>query len=102
MDEKQQIEIVTQPSERIAATYENERPAIQVALYVLWRIHNKKYQRGARLFYDEIHKNNPTSKNSYKEALAFLEGAGLVVNEVVIEDKVPATLVHRYGILTND
>lgn len=86
----------------IASTYAYQRPAIQAALFVLWRIHNKVYQTGARLFYEEIHQQIQTTKGSYKEALAFLEGAGVVVNEVVVENKVPAVLIQRYGILEHD
>ncbi|HFD1635369.1 TPA: hypothetical protein QFF48_001630 [Enterococcus faecium] len=86
----------------IAETYEFQRPAIKVALFVLWRIHNKLYQAGARLFYEEIQTKINLSKGSYKEALAFLEGAGVVVNEVVVTDRVPALLVSRYGIVANE
>ncbi|MET1995589.1 hypothetical protein [Enterococcus faecium] len=86
----------------IAETYDFQRPAIKVALFVLWRIHNKLYQSGARLFYEEIQTKIELSKGSYKEALAFLEGAGVVVNEVVVTDRVPALLIQRYGIVANE
>ncbi|OTO02238.1 hypothetical protein [Enterococcus sp. 5B3_DIV0040] len=90
------------PNVTIATTYEYQRPAIQAALFVLWRIHNKGYQVGTRLFYEEIHQHIHATKGAYKEALAFLEGAGVVVNEVVVENKVPAVLIQRYGILEHD
>lgn len=77
----------------------NYKPYVQGAIFVLWRIHHKKYQAGSQLFYDELSQSIPFSKTAYKESLAFLEGAGLVVNEVVITDKVPQSLIERYSIL---
>ena len=50
----------------------------------------------------ELEKATKTSKTAYKEALAFLEGAGMVVNEVVVENKVPQSLIQRYGILKDE
>lgn len=93
---------VRKEKHKIAETYEFQRPAIKVALFVLWRIHNKLYQSGARLFYEEIQTKIELSKGSYKEALAFLEGAGVVVNEVVVTDRVPALLIQRYGVAGNE
>lgn len=82
-----------------ATTFKNYKPYVQCALFALWRIHHKKFQAGSQLFYEEITQHISLSKTAYKEALAFLEGAGMVVNEVVITDKVPQALVERYGIL---
>ncbi|WPH48345.1 hypothetical protein SHT67_14295 (plasmid) [Enterococcus faecalis] len=101
-EENNQQEKPTTNNDKIATTYDYQRPAIQTALFVLWRIHNKEYQAGARLFYDEIYQHIQPTKGAYKEALAFLEGAGVVVNEVVVENKVPLTLLQRYGIIEND
>ncbi|HIB1918088.1 TPA: hypothetical protein ACWWDF_002801 [Enterococcus faecium] len=81
-----------------ADTFEQERPAVQLALIILWRIHTKRYQVGSRVFKSELMNELKVSDSNYKEALAFLEGAGAVVNEVVILDKVPQTLISRYGI----
>ena len=80
-------ETAVENTERIAKNYAYERPAIQT---------------GARIFYDELEKATKTSKTAYKEALAFLEGAGMVVNEVVVESKVPQSLIQRYGILKDE
>lgn len=104
MHENQSIESKnpSQDTVRIAKNYAYERPAIQTALFILWRVHNKQYQTGARIFYDELEKATKTSKTAYKEALAFLEGAGMVVNEVVVESKVPQSLIQRYGILKDE
>ncbi|WP_430601460.1 hypothetical protein IGJ01_000928 [Enterococcus sp. AZ089] len=76
------------------------RPAIQISVFVLWRIHNNWYSVGSQLFYQEIcHAlSKKYSQNAYKEALAFLEGASVVVHEVVIVDKIPKLLLERYGI----
>lgn len=82
-----------------ATTFDNQKPFIQASLFVLWRIKHKKYIQGSRLFYNEIDEYVPLSKQTYKEAQAFLEGAGMVVNEVIIADKVTPTLIERYGIL---
>lgn len=87
---------------KIATTYAHQRPAIQVALFVLWRIHNKYYRLGSRLFYEELATAAKATKGTYKESLAFLEGAGVVVNEVVVADKVPSVLLERYGIVKDD
>ncbi len=46
-------------------------------------------------FTTELEKATKTSKTAYKEALAFLEGAGMVVNEVVDRSKVPQSLIQR-------
>ncbi|EGP4846552.1 MULTISPECIES: hypothetical protein [Enterococcus] len=83
--------------------FDNYRPAIQLALFVLWRIHQKQYQIGSRIFYEELKhaldgNNRSYSLTAYKEALAFLEGAGAAVNEVIIIEKVPSTLIQRYKI----
>ena len=45
-------ETAVENTERIAKNYAYERPAIQTALFILWRVHNKQYQTGARIFYD--------------------------------------------------
>lgn len=87
---------------RYATTYAYQRPAIQTALFVLWRIQNKEYQTGSRLYYEELKEAIDCTKGAYREALTFLEGAGLVMNEVVVADKVPTSLVQRYGLLSHD
>lgn len=101
-EETNHYESSKKSNKTIATTYNYQRPAIQAALFVLWRIHNKSYQAGVRLFYEEIHQEINTTKGAYKEALAFLEGAGVVVNEVVVENKIPSTLIQRYGITEDD
>lgn len=102
--QKQSIqEVANQSTNQVFATsYDYQTPAIQGALYVLWAIHNKKYSTGARLFYEEVEKHTKVKKETFKQTTAFLEGAGLVVNEVVIASKVPTELIERYGIVTND
>jgi hypothetical protein len=82
-----------------SSSFKHQRPAIQVAIFVMWKIHHKEYQTGSRLFFEQIESQIKTSKTNYKEALAFLEGASIVVNEVVIDNKVPSSLVDRYQIL---
>lgn len=88
----------TSGNNRYARTFKNERPAVQVALFVLWRIHNKKYTIGSRLFANEIEETLGTNKTNYKEALLFLEGAGAVMNEVVIANTVSKDIIERYGL----
>ncbi|AOA04030.1 hypothetical protein BN424_2356 [Carnobacterium maltaromaticum LMA28] len=73
----------------------------KVRIYVMWRIHNKKYQVGTRLFFNDVAEKLGVAKQPYSMALEFLEGANLVVNEVVIADKVPSHFVQRYD-LRND
>ncbi|MBO0431285.1 hypothetical protein [Enterococcus sp. DIV0660C] len=78
--------------------FSQERPAIQVALFILWRIYNKHYVIGSRLFRSEIISVLRLKDQNYKEALLFLEGAGAVVNEVIIIETLPKHLIERYGI----
>lgn len=90
-----------QSTEKVAysSSFQQQRPSIQVAIFVMWKIHRKEYQVGSRLFYELIESKIKTSKAAYKEALAFLEGASIVVNEVVIADKVSPDLIKRYEII---
>lgn len=92
-------ETISETKPVYATQFEYQSPAVQVALFVLWRIHNKHYQTGARLFYDEIKQYVEMDKRRYNEALLFLEGASVAVNEVIVADKVNPVLVQRYGIL---
>lgn len=81
-----------------SSSFKHQRPAIQVAIFVMWKIHHKEYQLGTRLFFEQVESQIKTSRSTYKEALAFLEGASIVVNEVVIADKVTPSLIARYEI----
>ncbi|STP30947.1 Uncharacterised protein [Enterococcus faecalis] len=51
-------ETAVENTERIAKNYAYERPAIQTALFILWRVHNKQYQTGARIFLRRIRKGH--------------------------------------------
>jgi hypothetical protein len=73
----------------------------KVKIYVLYQIENKKWKRGTILSYKRLSQEITVPNNAYKMALEFLEGAGLIVNEVVIEEKVPATLIERYGVIVH-
>lgn len=81
-----------------SASFEQQKPAIQVAIFVMWKVHHKEYQVGSRLFYEQVEAQLNVSKSNYKEALAFLEGASIAVNEVIIADKVTPALIERYAI----
>lgn len=81
-----------------SSSFKHQRPAIQVAIFVMWKIYHKEYQLGTRLFFEQVESQIKTSKSSYREALSFLEGASIVVNEVVIADKVNPLLITRYEI----
>lgn len=81
-----------------SSNFQQQKPAIQVAIFVMWKIHHKKYQVGSRLFFEQIESALKVSRSNYKEALAFLEGASIAVNEVIIADKVTPTLIERYDI----
>lgn len=70
----------------------------KVKVYIMWRIHNKHYQIGTRIFFNEIAKNLGVGKQAYNLGLEFLEGANLAVNEVIIADKVPSSFIQRYEI----
>lgn len=94
-NEEQQYEKTTGYSKG----FEQQKSTLQTAIYVMWKVHHKEYQVGSRLFYEQIESKIKTSKAAYKEALAFLEGASIVVNEVVIADKVSPDLIKRYEII---
>lgn len=81
-----------------SSSFKQQKPSIQVAIFVMWKIHHKEYQVGSRLFYEQVASQIKVSKSNYKEALAFLEGASIAVNEVIIADKVTPTLIERYDI----
>lgn len=70
----------------------------RMKIYVLSKIHNKKFRVGSRLFYNDVSSNIGGSRSTYLYVLEFLDGANLVVNEVVIADKVPMPLIERYGL----
>lgn len=88
-------------TEKVAysASFQQQKPSIQVAIFVMWKIQHKEYQVGSRLFFEQVASQIKVSKSNYKEALAFLEGASIAVNEVIIADKVTPTLIERYDIL---
>lgn len=73
----------------------NER----IQLYIMWQILNKRYTIGSKLFYDEIESKVGANKVAYSKARMFLEGAGLIVDEVVISSKVPDSFVERFGLI---
>lgn len=70
----------------------------KVRNHILMQIHQKRYIIGTQLHYQDV-KEQAESKIHYQRALYFLEGAGIVVNEVVITDKVPKELLQRVGIV---
>lgn len=69
-----------------------------VKLYVLHEIEHKRYKVGRRLYFEDLHQKLGVTKAAYLQALEFLDGANLVVNEVVVNDKVPKDLIDRYQI----
>jgi hypothetical protein len=77
----------------------NYKPNEKIQLYVMWQIYNKRYTIGSKLFYDDIIAKIGGNKSAYAKARMFLEGAGLIVDEVVIADKVPNNLVERFGLI---
>ena len=90
------------PVPKYASTFEYQNVPVKMALFILWRIHNKKYQVGSRIFFEEVRQFIPMNRVKYNEGLLFLEGAGMAVNEVVVVDKLPISLIQRYGILTDE
>ena len=90
------------PAPKYASTFEYQNVPVKMALFILWRIHNKKYQIGSRIFFEEVRQHIPMNRIKYNEGLLFLEGTGMAVNEVVVVDKLPTSLIQRYGILTDE
>lgn len=97
-NEKKHQEQRTTEEVEYSSSFKQQKPSIQVAIFVMWKIHHKKYQVGSRLFFEQIESTLKVSRSTYKEALAFLEGASIAVNEVIIADKVSPTLIERYNI----
>lgn len=70
----------------------------RIQYYILYRLYHKSYRIGSKLFYSDIESSVGGNKTAYAKARIFLEGAGLLVDEVIISDKVPNYLVERYGL----
>ena len=106
LENEKPIEHTTESTEtkapKYASTFEYQNVPVKMALFILWRIHNKKYQIGSRIFFEEVRQFIPMNRVKYNEGLLFLDGAGMAVNEVVVVDKLPTSLIQRYGILTDE
>ncbi|MBC1318489.1 hypothetical protein [Listeria booriae] len=64
---------------------------------ILRKLEQKKYIVGSQLFYHDL-KEHAENKTNYQRALYYLEGAGIIVNEVIITDKIPKELMQRVGL----
>lgn len=64
---------------------------------ILRRLDQKKYIIGSQLFYHDL-KEYAENKTNYQRALYYLEGAGIIVNEVIITDKISKELMQRVGL----
>ncbi|MDA9469893.1 hypothetical protein [Enterococcus sp. 5H] len=95
-EKKEQTEISVDKMTSIQGTYKaNEK----IQLFIMWQIYNKRYTVGTKLFYGEIERKvNGVNKQAYAKARLFLEGANLLVDEVIIADKVPNHLIERFGL----
>ncbi|OTN83965.1 hypothetical protein A5819_003515 [Enterococcus sp. 7E2_DIV0204] len=71
----------------------------KIQLFIMWQVLNKRYVIGSKLFYDDIEAKVGANKQAYSKACMFLEGAGLIVDKVVIANKVPDSLVERFGLI---
>ncbi|EAE3734151.1 hypothetical protein E4T02_14445 [Listeria monocytogenes] len=65
---------------------------------ILQGIQEKELVIGRQVYYQDYSKK-AGNKANYQRALYFLEGAGIIVNEVIISDKVPKELMQRIGLV---
>ncbi|MBC1572766.1 hypothetical protein HCJ25_14045 [Listeria sp. FSL L7-1426] len=65
---------------------------------ILEGVQEKKLVIGRQIYYQDYSKK-AESKVNYQRALYYLEGAGIIVNEVIITDKVPKELLQRVGMI---
>ncbi len=72
--------------------YERVRNAI------LEGVQEKSLVIGRQIYYQDYSKM-AENKTNYQRALYYLEGAGVIVNEVIITDKVPKELLQRVGLI---
>ncbi|EGO2704665.1 hypothetical protein [Enterococcus faecalis] len=84
---------------KISSVSANYKTHEKIQLFVMWQILNKRYTVGSKLFYDDINAKVGANKQAYAKARMFLEGAGLIVDEVVIATTVPKNLVERFGLI---
>lgn len=68
-------------------------------LFTLFQIHNKNWCIGTILNFEEFKAKLQLRPAEFERMLEFLDGANLVVNRVVIADKVPASLISRYQVV---
>lgn len=97
--EKAQQETPSLDMGKITTIQGNYKANEKIQLYVMWQIHNKRYTVGSKLFYEDIQKKVGANKSAYAKARMFLSGAGLIVDEVVIADKLPNNLIERFGLI---
>lgn len=89
-------------SEMTGKNVSNLSPKDKIKIYCLYKIANKKWDLGSTLEKDDIvkilGKTDNTAANLSRE---FMEGAQLMVNDVVIANKVPERLLDKYEVKTN-
>lgn len=71
----------------------------QAIIYILWCVHNKKLQTGSKLFLSPLEEKFGLSRTKFNSVRDFLSGAGLLVDQVIIDNKIPKHLEERYGIV---
>lgn len=87
------------PMNRITTIEANYKSNEKIQMYVLWQILNKRYTIGSKLFFPDIESKLGVSKSALPRAKMFLEGAGVLVDDVIIADKIPNNLKERFGLI---
>nr|WP_216682975.1 hypothetical protein [Enterococcus innesii] len=75
---------------------DNKEKAI---VYVLWSIHTKKLRIGSRLYFEPLKERFAISKGTWLLVKEFLSGANVLVDQVIIADKVEKPLLERFHIV---
>jgi hypothetical protein len=70
----------------------------QAIVFILWSIHHKKLGIGSKLFYEPLKKQFNLSKTHWGLVREFLSGANVLVDQVIISDKIPKELQERFAI----
>lgn len=99
MDQEIQIDHQKETEEKIAVGFSHLCNKEQAVVYVLWLIHRKKLRIGSRLYYEPLQQKFQITKAQWALVKEFLSGANVLVDQVIIADKLEKPLLERFQIV---
>ena len=84
---------------KYCVNFEQYDPKEKSIIYILWSIHNKKLRIGSKVFFAPLEEKFKINKNNWALVREFLSGANVLVDQVIIVDKIDKTLQERFAIL---